>query len=560
MAGSKKNLQLVNLGLERRIEITTTDDKRDPYARYTEEDIEGLRKSVQTPQMTWLQNEKQVHLDAWSSFHQDVKMKEGEFTDGPQMMNGQSHRAHLHFDMRSKEGLISRQTTARQQNRFLTARKHHLDPSLDPVKFTTGRSKQIGPIPGLSRRLVGKAKEGIRFDRSKGVQVQRRPIRSPTKLTINTLPLNYEVKLADPVSWLSSVKNKTGQPDESTPRPTSEVETTLNTNSSTEPQLVAIKSSIATKSVATTQAPAVTKPVVKMQTYVTVTSTAATTATATLTSVMQPVSTTKPTGASKPVSKLENLLFGSNLPQPQTNCSTPRAQPQPAKDDDLLLTFDNSPKKAGPEPPGGASNPDMMELDDDGDKADSGTAAASILEKKLAWIQELGFINDTLADFSLSDSKKVKKLEDRRKELQAMIHEGSKQKFSKSQLTITRPEKLIELSPTPLQKAVTAQPFVPPPKLTFRDANAPVTSGLQASRWADSDVDMATTHKESPKKAFKPKQTVDDSNDSIDYWQKTLPKLRPLSAQFRTHGEPPASTSPAPQKPTKSIYESRYAC
>lgn len=37
-------------------------------------------------------------------FHQKVEMEEGAFTDEPQLMNGQSHRAHLHFDMRHKEG------------------------------------------------------------------------------------------------------------------------------------------------------------------------------------------------------------------------------------------------------------------------------------------------------------------------------------------------------------------------------------------------------------------------------------------------------------------------
>ncbi|KAF5016356.1 hypothetical protein F66182_11987, partial [Fusarium sp. NRRL 66182] len=63
---SKKNLQLVDLGLDRRIEITTADDKRDPYARFTEKDLEGLRKSVQDPLTARLQDENKKHLDAWS--------------------------------------------------------------------------------------------------------------------------------------------------------------------------------------------------------------------------------------------------------------------------------------------------------------------------------------------------------------------------------------------------------------------------------------------------------------------------------------------------------------
>jgi hypothetical protein len=202
----------------------------------------------------------------------------------------------------------------------------------------------------------------------------------------------------------------------------------------------------------------------------------------------------------------------------------------------------------------------MMELDD-GYKADSDTATANTLEKKLAWIQELGFINDTLADFSLSDGKQVKQLEDRRKKLQGMIHEASNRKTSTLQQTTTRPEKLTELSPTSLQKAVTARPFVPPPKPTFREAPAPLTVSLQASRWADPDDGKATTRKESPKKTYKHKKTASDSGDTVDYWQKTLPKLRPLPAQFTTtKDEPPASTSPSDKKPTKSMYESRYAC
>jgi hypothetical protein len=436
---------------------------------------------------------------------------------------------------------------------------------------------------------------GPRFDRSKGLKVQRRPIGAPTKPIINTSPQNYEVKLADPGSWLNSVRNKTDQPGASALPPTSQVETTSNTKSCIEPHPAAIKPVVVTKPVATTQVPAVFKPVVKMptnvttkpiatnksagttqtvattspievskpvvttQTNVTTASIAVTTTTVKPVPVVHPVATAKPAGTPKPVSKVENPFFGSNLPQPQTNSFTPRAQPQPAKNENLLLTFDSPPKKAGPESMKCASEPDMMELDDDVDKADSDTATSNVLKKKLAWIQELGFINDTLADFSLSDSKQVKQLEERRKKLQGMIHAASNQKIIKPQQITSRPEKLIELSPTPLQKAVTARPFVPPPKPTFHKVNAPVTGGLQASRWADPDVDMVTTPKESPKKTFNPKR-IADSDDTVDYWQKTLPKLRPLPVEFTKHDESPASTSTSDKKPTKSIYESRYAC
>lgn len=204
-----------------------------------------------------------------------------------------------------------------------------------------------------------------------------------------------------------------------------------------------------------------------------------------------------------------------------------------------------------------ASEPDMMELDDDGD---NDTAAANVLNKKLLWLDELGIINDTLADPDLKDRNRVRQLEERRKKLQDMIRAASSQKISKPQQITPRPEKLIELSPTPLQKAVTAQPFVPPPKPTLGDVKGLLKGGLQASIWADPDVEMANTRKESPKKAFNPKNTGKDSNDNVDYWQKTLPKLRPLPADFVMNVKPPAPTSSAPQKPTKPTFQSRYAC
>lgn len=206
-----------------------------------------------------------------------------------------------------------------------------------------------------------------------------------------------------------------------------------------------------------------------------------------------------------------------------------------------------------------ASEPDMMELDDDGDKADSDTAVASVLKKRLGWLDELGVINDTLADPDLTDIKVIRQLEERRKKVQDMIHAASNQKISKPQPMTPRPEKLIELSPTPLQKAVTAKPFVPPAKPTFGEAKAPLKGGLQASRWADPDVEMTNTRKESPKKTFNPKDTSKRSNNNVDYWQKTLPKLRPLPPDFKRTVQPPAPTPSAPQKPTNPLFESRYA-
>lgn len=437
---------------------------------------------------------------------------------------------------------------------------------------------------------------GPRFDKHKGLKVQRRPIRPPTKPVINRVTQNHDVKLADPGSWLNTVRSQTGQPNASALPSTSQVETTSKTKS-TESQPVATKTVVATKAVATTQAPAVIKPVMKIPTNATPKPTAAnqpasitqtvatmsavgstkpavvtqmnmtTTSSAATTiakpaSAVQPVLTPKPTGTPKPVPKLENPFFGSNLPQPQTNSSTPRAQPQSTKDTDLL-NFDSPPKKKGPEPMKSASEPDMMELDNDGDETDSDTAVASVLKKRLVWLDELGVINDTLADPDLTEIKVIRQLEERRKKVQDMIHAASNQKISKPQQMTPRPEKLIELSPTPLQKAVTAQPFVPLPKSTFGEVKAPlkaVKGGLQASRWADPDIEMANTRKESPKKTFKPKDTGKESNNNVDYWQKTLPKLPPLPADFKRTVQSPAPTPTAPPKATKSIYESRYAC
>jgi hypothetical protein len=107
-------------------------------------------------------------------------MEEGEFPDEPQLMNGQSHRAHLHFDMRSKEGsvvfsllysvivlirtrirLVSRPARPVAPSHQMPAgRKHHLDPALDPAKFTSGRPKQAVLAPGLSRPLAGNVQGG----------------------------------------------------------------------------------------------------------------------------------------------------------------------------------------------------------------------------------------------------------------------------------------------------------------------------------------------------------------------------------------------------------------
>lgn len=432
---------------------------------------------------------------------------------------------------------------------------------------------------------------GNRFDRSKALKVQRRPIRAPPKPVAST-PQNYEVMLADPGSWLSSVRNKTSQAGAPASPSTFQVETASNANSSLESEPVVTEPAMATKPVATSQAPVVTKPIVKIPAAVTskptattqpagITQMVATTSTLGLTkpvasqidvtttpraatttksaSVVQPVATPKPTGTPKPVQNLESPFFDLNLPQPQTKTSTLRAQIRPTKDADLLLDLDSPPKKVGPEPIKSASVPDMMALDEDGDKSDGNTAAASVLGKKLAWMRELGFINDTLADFNLSDSKQKTLLEDRQKKLLDMIHAASNPKNSKPQKMVPPPEKLIEMSPTPLQKAVTARPFVPTAKPTFVEVQAPVKGGLQASRWADADVEMADILKESPKKTFKPRNTSNNSENPVDYWQKTLPKLPPLPADFEKKYASTALKSPAPPKATKSLYESRYA-
>lgn len=371
------------------------------------------------------------------------------------------------------------------------------------------------------------------------------------------------------------MRSHTDQPGASATPSTSQVETVSNANSSLESRPVVTKPAVTTKPVATRQAPAVIKPVVKMPANVItettpatqpagVTQTAATTSPVGLTkavvAIQENVTATSCTATitTKPVSNLENPFFGSNLPQPQTNSSTPRAQNRPTKDVDLPLGLESPSKKKRLDITKSASEPDMMELDEDGDRTDSDTAAASVLGKKLAWMQELGFINDTLADFSLSDSNQVKQLEDRRRKLQGMIHAASNQKISKQQMT-PPPEKLIELSPTPLQKAVTAQPFVPTPKPTFGDVKVPVKGGLQASRWAESDVEMANTRKESPKKTFKSKNIGHNSENAVDYWQKTLPKLPPLPADFAKNYASTTPNSPVPLKATKSLYESRYA-
>ena len=140
----------------------------------------------------------------------------------------------------------------------------------------------------------------------------------------------------------------------------------------------------------------------------------------------------------------------------------------------------------------------MMALDEDGDKSDGNTAAASVLGKKLAWMRELGFINDTLADFNLSDSKQKTLLEDRQKKLLDMIHAASNPK-------------------------------------------------------------IRNILKESPKKTFKPRNTSNNSENPVNYWQKTLPKLPPLPADFEKKYSSTALKSPAPPKATKSLYESRYA-
>lgn len=341
------------------------------------------------------------------------------------------------------------------------SRTHRLDPALDPTKFTTGKSKQAGPPPSFSRPLVG---------RSKRLKVQRRPIPAPRSAQ------NYEVRLADPGLWLKSVKNNTDQSNASALLPTSQIE----------------KPSEPTENPKPTAAP---KP----------------TETPKPTAAPKPTEIPKPTRTPKPVPKLENPFVGSNLPQPQINSSTPRAQPRASKDADLLLNFDSPTKKEDPEP-------DMMELADDGDKTDSDTAAASLLERKLYWLRELGVINDILADFSISDSKQVRQLEERQKKVQGMIHAASK-KVSK----------------------------------------APIAGGLQASRWADTDMDMATP-REMPPRTFESKKPTNASDENRDYWQKALPKLPPLPANFMRTFKSPAPPSTTPQKPTKSIYESRYAC
>lgn len=427
---------------------------------------------------------------------------------------------------------------------------------------------------------------GNRFGRSKALKIQRRPIRAPQ---------NYEVMLADPGSWLSSVRNKTGQADTLASPSTSQVETASKANPSLESESYVSEPSMAEKAVTTSQAPVVIKPLVKMPATVDpkptatvqqagITQTVATTSALGLTkpvvasqinvtpkphaaitakpaSAVQPVATPKPTGTPKPVQNLESPFFGLNLPQPQTKISTLQAQARPTKDADLLLDLDSPPKKTGLEPIKGASEADIMELDEDGDKSNGNTTAASVLGKKLAWMRELGFINDTLADFNLSDSKQKTLLEDRQKKLLDMIHAASNPKIRKPQQMIPPPEKLIELSPTPLQKAVTARPFVPTTKPTFVQVQvqAPVKGGLEASRWADADVEMANIFRESPKTTFKSRNTSNNSENPVNYWQKTLPKLPPLPADFEKKYSSTALKSPAPPKATKSLYESRYA-
>lgn len=104
-------------------------------------------------------------------------MEEGVFTDEPQLMNGQSHRAHLHFDMRHKEGqvsfplldsaivltwtrfrLMSKRVAPSRQ--IPAGRTHHLDPALDPGKFSSGKPNPPNLAPEITRPAFGKPKEG----------------------------------------------------------------------------------------------------------------------------------------------------------------------------------------------------------------------------------------------------------------------------------------------------------------------------------------------------------------------------------------------------------------
>lgn len=66
IGGFSSSLQ-ADLGLNRRFEITTAEERRDPYARYNERDLEALRGSVQSHQTSKNQRENRQHLDAWSS-------------------------------------------------------------------------------------------------------------------------------------------------------------------------------------------------------------------------------------------------------------------------------------------------------------------------------------------------------------------------------------------------------------------------------------------------------------------------------------------------------------
>ncbi|EED23755.1 hypothetical protein TSTA_071520 [Talaromyces stipitatus ATCC 10500] len=590
----------------------TADEKRGPFMKYTQQDLEGLRKSVQTHQTSQLQEGKRPLLDAWSNFHKEVEPEEGEFHDEPELMNGQSHRAHLHFEMRSKEGpLFARNVpnrpTPTESRKHMdpaldtsgsfnqpvpTGPRKHLDPALSHAKFSVAKPKHLDPALGPPR--PAKLNTGI-----KHLKLKRRPIlssRSPARDTAS-----YEGKLTDPGSWLDSVRNKATQPDTSPqPHTTPEVGTdsdvklakenpSIPTVKTATTNLLATTTAAATKSMETlhpvatvkpaattttvaatksaepTQPIATTKPVAGIQLAVAPQQgvstnsaaiiqpaiTAKPVADAHVAAMKQPVVSTPPAEKKKPVAIGDNPFLASNLPRPPVCSRDFRNQPQLSKGEGFLLDLDSPPKKVEQEQPKAVTGPDVMDLDTDGDEDDADIAESIFQDNTLNWIEELGIINDKLAELDLAKAQIIK-LEDRRRKLQGLIHAASAKKSGRSRQSPKRHERLISLSPSPLEKPVRSQLFVPIPQPLFSKPAVPLTGGLESSRWATANNETPIASKVQPSKP-----TNDSNDESVDYWQKALPKIRPLAAEHKTKSD---SAPQTPKKGTMPMFESRYAC
>jgi hypothetical protein len=260
------------------------------------------------------------------------------------------------------------------------------------------------------------------------------------------------------------------------------------------------------------------------------------------------------TTGSQSATNFEKQVLRSNLPQPLTSNSSSQSQPKSQHDpnEDLLLAFDATPEKIRPAVPKTDTISDPMDIDETSPVND--TMASTPQDNIFRWLQELGVINDTLADFDFSNVSQKKVLTERKDQLVAMLNAALTKNNDNPRLT-KQQEKKIEPAMSPFQKSVKAQPFVPLPKAVGLGASVHKPLTLEASKYAPSRINV-DEKKDDPKEA---------ADSSIDYWQKTLPRRaslkQPENKPVAAPAVPKQQKGDDPSPPKKmTLYQSRYAC